>query len=113
MARALRWIRDPRRRAIDPADSDAVALRLLTAEVEDGLRSIDFDEVTLEDRLAFVEQAVVWQMRRALRASRFDLALSLHRYGIRRLGEIERGQVAFRPRVIRGGVAVRAHQQRA
>ncbi len=102
MARALRWIPGPGRRP-PGHDADAAALRRLTAEVEDGLRAIDFDEVTLEDRLAFLEQAVVWQVRRALRAGRFDLALSLQRFGVRRLAEIERGRRGFHPHVIRGG----------
>ena len=73
------------------ARRDEHALRALIAEVEDGLDSIDFDEVTLEDRRLFLEQAVVRQVRRALRAGRFDLALALQRYGVARLADLERG----------------------
>jgi len=53
----------------------------LTGEVEQGLRDIDFDEVTTEDRITFVEYAVAWQVRRALLCGRFDLAIRLQRFG--------------------------------
>lgn len=52
--------------------------------VEEGLRDIDFEEVTAVDRITFVEAAVAWQVRQALRCGRSDLALRLERYGAER-----------------------------
>ena len=54
-----------------------LTFRRLTGEVEQGLRDIDFDEVTTEDRITFVEYAVAWQVRRALLCGRLDLAIRL------------------------------------
>jgi len=62
-----------------------VAFHQLAAEVEEGLRDIDFDEVTTDDRIAFVEAAVAWQVRRTLACGRFDLALRIQRYGAERV----------------------------
>jgi len=69
-------------------DDQRLELDQLTSEVEDGLREIDFDEVTVEDRVTFVEYAVVWQVRRALRCGQFDVALAIQRYGVRRIAEL-------------------------
>ena len=67
---------------------DRLELSELTEEVEAGLRDIDFDEVTVEDRATFVEHAVIWQVRRALRCAQFDLALALQRFGVRRIAQL-------------------------
>jgi hypothetical protein len=80
----------------------------LVAQVEAGLREISFDEVTLDDRAIFVEQAVVWQIRTALQTQRFDLALELQRYAVRRIAEIHASartpsRAWSRLTVVRGG----------
>jgi hypothetical protein len=54
-------------------------------EWEAGLRRIDFPEVTDEDRVTFLEHVVSMQVRRALGAGRFDLALALSSLGSRRV----------------------------
>lgn len=59
-------------------------LRRLEREVEEGLREIDFEEVTTDDRITFVEAVVAWRVRLALRAGRFDLALEIQRLGAAR-----------------------------
>jgi hypothetical protein len=100
----LRWIRELRQ-APHGGAGGSLAFENLTAELEAGLRSIDFDGVTEEDRVTFLEQAVVWQVRGALRAGQFDLALELQRYGMDRIAGLERGQTRFRPRVIYGGAS--------
>jgi len=79
-----RWIRG---RTAAPS-CERLELRELTEEIEVGLRDIDFDEVTLEDRVTFVEYAVVWQVRRALGAGQFDLALALQRFGVQRIEQL-------------------------
>ena len=38
-------------------------------------------DVTIDDRISFMEYAVAWQVRRALGAGRFDLAIQLHGSG--------------------------------
>jgi hypothetical protein len=78
-----RWIQ---KRAGDR--HDGLELRELTEEVEAGLRDIGFDEVTIEDRATFVEHAVIWQVRRALRVGQFDLALALQRFGVERIAQL-------------------------
>jgi len=87
----------------DPADVDACVFAALVDEIEDGLAAIDYGEVTAEDRAAFVECAIVHQVRRALHAGHFDLALELQRWGVRRIARLECGSRPFRPRVIPGG----------
>ncbi len=72
-------------------------LRRMAAEVEDGLRDIDFEEVTTEDRVTFIERAVAWQVRQALRCGRFDLAVGLGRYGAQRIAELYEVELGFRP----------------
>jgi len=96
----LAWLRDRNRATRTRGAGDELAFDRLTAEIEDGLRAIDFDEVSDEDRATFVEHAVVWQVRRALGAARFDLALELQRWGVERLATIERGRQPFRPRLV-------------
>jgi hypothetical protein len=73
-----------------PTDEPSVRLDYagLVHEVESGLHEIDFAEVTTEDRATFVEHAVVWQIRRALHAGRFELALELQRYGVGRIAQL-------------------------
>jgi hypothetical protein len=70
-------------------------------EWETGLRQIDFPEVTDEDRVTFLEHVVSWQIRRALRAGRFDLALAVRSLGARRVAEFAERQ-GFRPVLIHG-----------
>jgi len=70
----------------------------LIHEVEPGLDDIEFAEVTGEDRATFVEHAVIWQIRRALGAGQFDIALDLQRYGVRRIAELTDAAVA-KPRL--------------
>jgi hypothetical protein len=98
--------RDSRRSPQLAIDRDSIAFRFLCAEIEDGLRSIDLDGVTIEDRLPFVELSVVWQMRRALRSQRFDLALRLHGYGVDLLADLE--WCRTRPRLQPGRMRIRA-----
>ena len=57
-------------------------------ELEQGLGLIDFPEVTVEDRITFLEAAVAWQVRRALRAGRFDLAIRIQAFGAKRVMEL-------------------------
>jgi len=56
--------------------------------LEAGLREIDFPKVTVEDQVTYLEHAVGWQVRRALRAGRFDLALEIRSHGARRIAEL-------------------------
>jgi len=79
-----------------PGQADR-AFRLLAGEVEEGLRDIDFDEVTTEDRITFVECAVAWQVRRTLRRGRFDLALRLQRFGTERIAQLCESLHGWRP----------------
>ena len=69
---------------------DAELTRCL-AELESGLAQIDFPEVTEADRVAFLEQAVSGQVRRALHARRFDLALAVSAQGQRTIAEVLAG----------------------
>jgi hypothetical protein len=59
-------------------------------EIEAGLVSIDFAEVTCEDRVTFVEHVATWQAKCALRAGRLDLALAVLRDARVRIAGIER-----------------------
>ena len=70
-------------------------------EWETGLRRIDFPEVTDEDRVTFLEHVVSAQIRRALRAGRFDLAIAVRTLGVRRVAELHERQ-GFRPLLIHG-----------
>jgi hypothetical protein len=80
-------------RAVDTIEAIGAPreLRDLVAEVEGHLRDIDFVEVTAADRITYVEYAVAWRVRVALRKGRFDLALWLNRYGQRRIAELQDG----------------------
>ena|SRR5207253_2742243 len=99
----LRWVRELRHLPRDGDGNEALAFDALTSEIVAGLESIAFDEVTVRDRVTFVEHAVVWQVRRALAAGRFDLALALQRWGVERIETLERGRpVAFQPMLVRG-----------
>jgi hypothetical protein len=71
---------------------DAELARLL-GPLEAGLHQIDFPEVTLEDRITYLEHAMRWQMRRALHAGRFDLAVHLQRMGTERLRALHTASV--------------------
>jgi len=71
-------------------------------EVEQGLRDIDFEEVTLEDRIVFVELAVAWQVRRALWAGRFDLAVRLPQCGVQRIARLHESVNGWRPVLLYG-----------
>jgi hypothetical protein len=73
-----------------------------TRELEDGLQLIDFPEVSAEDRIAFIEHAVAWQVRRALRAGRFELALELQALGVWRAGELSEERHGWRPVLVYG-----------
>ena len=68
-----------------PASPIELALARCVREWDAGLERIDFPEVTAEDRAAFLEQVVCWQVRRALGAGRFDLALALARLATHRV----------------------------
>jgi hypothetical protein len=57
-------------------------------EWEAGLRQIDLPGVTDEDRATMLEHVVSWQIRRALRAGRFDLALAVRALGLRRIADL-------------------------
>jgi len=96
----LGWIavgeRPPR---LDDAET---AWQWMAENVEEGLRDIDFDEVTTEDRITFVEAAVAWQVRRALGCGRFDLALRLQRYGAERTAQLWEKVHGWRPVLLYG-----------
>ena len=83
---------DPQARAVTLHYLDRVA-----EEVEAGLRDIEFDEVTLEDRITFVEYAVAWQIRLALRCARFDLAVKLREFGAQRIADLHQDVHGWRP----------------
>jgi hypothetical protein len=72
----------PPRSPLDPE------LERCLEEWEAGLRRIDFPEVTDEDRVTFLEHVVSMQVRRALGAGRFDLALALSSLGSRRVEDL-------------------------
>jgi hypothetical protein len=71
-------------------------------EWEAGLARIDFPEVTDEDRVTFLEHVVSWQIRRALRAGRFDLALAVRSLGARRIADLIERRQGWRPLLIHG-----------
>src|SRR5206468_11415818 len=66
-------------------------------ELDEGLSLIDFPDVSAEDRIAFNEAAVAWQVRRALRAGRFELALELQALGARRANDLREQRHGWRP----------------
>jgi hypothetical protein len=70
-----------------PARLDAMLVRCIR-EWQWGLAQIDFPEVTDEDRVTFLEHVLNRQVRRALRAGRFDLALAIRSLGARRLAKL-------------------------
>ena len=74
-----------------------VELERCLDEWEAGLQQIDFPEVTDEDRVTFLEVVVSGQVRRALRAGRFDLALALSSLGSRRVAELLGPHERWRP----------------
>lgn len=83
-------------------DDVEVAFHAMAEIVEEGLRDIDFDEVTSEDRITFVEAAVAWQVRQALICGRFDLALRLQRYGAERVAQLYERVHGWRPTLLYG-----------
>jgi hypothetical protein len=83
-------------------DDVELAFHAMAEIVEEGLRDIDFDEVTSEDRITFVEAAVAWQVRQALVCGRFDLALRLQRYGAERVAQLYERVHGWRPTLLYG-----------
>jgi len=103
---ARRW-RDRLERAWGLTLHDSVAPSRLhlpgfVGELEQGLGLIDFPEVTVEDRITFLEAAVAWQVRRALRAGRFDLAIRIQAFGAKRVMELHESQYGWRPVLLYG-----------
>jgi hypothetical protein len=96
LRRARTGEREPR-----PAPTDGGLLPLI-ADVEQGLHDIDFEEVTTEDRITFVECAVAWHVRAALRAGRFDLAIRLQRFGAERAAQLYQIRHGWRPVLLYG-----------
>jgi len=86
-----------------PTRVDAT-VAVCVAEWESGLARIDFAEVTDEDRATFLEHVVSAQVRRALGAGRFDLALALAALGSRRVAELLASGASSRPRPTYGVV---------
>jgi hypothetical protein len=78
------------------------AFQQLADEVEEGLGDIDLEGVTMDDRITFVECAVAWQVRRALRCGRFDLALRLQRFGAERVARLYELAHGWRPVLLHG-----------
>ena len=71
-------------------------------EWETGLRRIDFPEVTDDDRVTFLEHVVSAQIRRALRAGRFDLALAVRALGTRFVADLVERRQGWRPVLVHG-----------
>jgi hypothetical protein len=100
MLHLRRWFERGRRfPPVGPGDRELLGV---LEEIEADLREVDFEEVTIEDREILIEREVIWQVRCALAGGRFDLALALQRYGVRRIADLRRGESGFRPVVIRG-----------
>jgi hypothetical protein len=78
-------------------DSGDRVFREMAEVIEEGLRDIDFAGVTAEDRITFVEAAVAWQMRQAMRCGRLDLALRVQRYGLERAAQLSERAIGLRP----------------
>ena len=83
-------------------DEVELAFLSMSAIVEEGLRDIDFDEVTSQDRIAFLEAAVAWQVRQALTSGRFELALRLQRFGAERTAQLWEQVHGWRPTLLYG-----------
>jgi len=86
----------------DHASSLDRELRRFADEVEEGLRDIDFEEVTIEDRITFVERVVAWQVRRALARGRFDLAVRIQHLAVERIARLYEGRHGWRPVLLYG-----------
>ena len=86
----------------DVAERTALDPRRLFTELERGLWLIDFPEVTVEDRVTFLEHAVAWQVRRALTAGRFDLALDIQAWGAERVAGLQEQRDGWRPVLLYG-----------
>src|SRR5262245_12683116 len=84
---------------MDPVDR---VFRQMAEVIDEGLRDIDFEEVTTADRITFVEAAVAWQVRQALRCGRFDLALRIQRYGAERVAQQYERVHGWRPALLYG-----------
>ena len=66
--------------------SDALpTVESFSDEIESMLRDIDYEEVTVADRITLVELAVDWQVRRVLEHNRFDVAVELRKFGERQI----------------------------
>jgi hypothetical protein len=89
-------------RLTPPAPLLETALAACLDAWERGLDAIDFPEVTDEDRVTFLEHLVSVQVRHALRAGRFDLALELRACAARRVLELDAGIRGWRPVLIYG-----------
>lgn len=85
-----------------PASALDAELARCRDEWETGLRHIDFPEVTDEDRVTFLEYTVSAQIRRALRAGRFDLALAVRSLGARYVADLVERRQGWRPVLIHG-----------
>jgi hypothetical protein len=84
---------------MDPVDR---VFQEMAEVIEEGLRDIDYEEVTAADRITFVEAAVAWQVRQALRCGRFDLALRVQRYGAERTARLWERVHGWRPALLYG-----------
>jgi hypothetical protein len=91
--------------AAAPSAAVAAACDRLQAMLAAWLDDIDFDEVTLEDRLTFVECVVAHQVRSAVRSRRFELAPHYRRVGEQMADEL-RAREAWRSGMSRGVFAV-------
>jgi len=80
----------------------ALYLSRVREEVEAGLRHIDFEEVTTEDRITFLECVIAWQVRVALGRGRFDLAVQVQRFGVERIAELYERAHGWRPVLLYG-----------
>ena len=96
-----------------PPSPFAAELARCLDELESGLEHIDFPEVTDADRITFLEHAVSWQVRRALRAGRFDLALAVSAQGRRAIADLAEGHPGWRPVLVPGRTMVRAARDAA
>jgi len=86
----------PPRSAVD------VELARCVDQWERGLREIELPGVTDEDRVTYLEHVVSWNIRRALRAGRFDLALAIRALGARRVADLVERRQGWRPVLIHG-----------
>src|SRR5262249_55956578 len=93
----VRLERDWGVRLDDPEARWRLELDRFAAELDDGLRRIAYPEVTAEGRVTFLELALAWQVRRALNAGRFDLAVRLARAGCERRDGLDSGRDGSSP----------------